>query len=65
MGAYNYEHFDAEAMRGAEFDNFRHQLSVGDPAPDGVLIDAASTAEIKLSSLWRTRHVVIEFGSMT
>ena len=62
---YNYAHFTAEIMGGSEFEDFRNALAVGAPAPDGLVVDAATGAEIQLSSLWRTQHVVIEFGSMT
>ncbi len=62
---YNYESFTAEVMNGREFEDFHRKLSVGDPAPDGVVMDANTGEEVQLSSLWRSQHVVIEFGSMT
>ena len=55
----------AQIMRSGDFADFRQKLTVGDDAPDGLVVDAATGAEIQLSTLWRTQHVVIEFGSMT
>ena len=65
MGEYNYEHFTPELMRSDDFHAFRNVRCVGDEAPDGVVVDASTAEEVQLSSLWRQKHVVIEFVSMT
>jgi hypothetical protein len=63
---YNYEHFTAEHLASDEFEAFRVSAArVGEAAPDGVLVDAASGEEVVLSSLWRSQPVVLEFGSLT
>jgi hypothetical protein len=65
---YNYERFDDYVAHGgeqAEFAAFPNLLHAGDPAPEitGVLL--ADGERITLSSIWRKRTVVVEFGSFT
>jgi hypothetical protein len=58
---YNYNVFRGEE----DFEGFMGRPHVGERAPDCTLTDAASGEEIALSSLWRTSHLVLEFGSYT
>jgi hypothetical protein len=66
--AYNYERFDDYVERGdeqREFAAFRDVLHAGARAVEitGTLLDGAE--RIALSSIWRRRTVVVEFGSFT
>jgi hypothetical protein len=61
---YNYASFPLD-MEQETFDAFPDRLRTGDRAPDGTLVDATTGEEIALSSLWRSRPLVIEFGSFT
>jgi len=61
---YNYASFPID-MDGADFEAFPRVLKAGDRAPDGELVDATTGDAIKLSSLWRSGPLVIEFGSIT
>jgi hypothetical protein len=66
--AYNYERFDDYVAHGEEqpeFAAFADHLHAGDEAPEiaGVLLDARE--QLALSSIWRRRTVVVEFGSFT
>ncbi len=66
--AYNYERFDDYVEKGAEqqeFAAFPGVLHAGDRAPDitGTLLDDGE--RVALSSIWRRRTVVVEFGSFT
>ena len=68
MTAYNYERFDDYVESGAEqreFGAFANLLHAGDAAPEitGTLLGAGEP--ITLSSIWRKRTVVVEFGSFT
>lgn len=65
---YNYEHFDQYVEDGAEqreFSAFANLLHAGDAAPEisGTLLDDGAHAT--LSHIWRSRTVVVEFGSYT
>jgi hypothetical protein len=65
--SYNYEHFDAYVAEGgeaAEFAAFPNHRHVGEQAPDAVLT-ALDGGQERLSDRWRTRTVVMEFGSFT
>jgi hypothetical protein len=62
--AYNYEHF-VLSDEDAPFEVFPGLFNVGDPAPDGTLVDVNTGAETALSSLWKRDHLVMEFGSFT
>jgi hypothetical protein len=66
--AYNYAHFDEYVASGAEereFSAWPNLLHAGDAAPEiaGTLLDDGT--ELALSSVWRQRTVVVEFGSFT
>lgn len=61
---YNYANFPGN-MQDADFSAFPNILHAGTDAPDGVLVNAATGAEIPLSDYWSTGPLVIEFGSAT
>ena len=66
--AYNYERFDDYVAHGEEqreFSAFADHLHAGGEAPEiaGLLLDARE--QLALSSIWRRRTVVVEFGSFT
>lgn len=62
---YNYRHFEMDDAEMAAFDAFPSHLRVGEPAPDLPLVDLATGAEVRLATLWKREHVVMEFGSFT
>lgn len=65
---YNYERFDEYVASGtdsAEFHAFPNVLHAGDPAPDASLTLLNDGSEVKLSNLWASRNLVLEFGSFT
>jgi len=65
---YNYERFDRYVEDGTEareFAAFPDHLHVGDPAPDGVLMGLDDRQHHRLADRWRTRPLVMEFGSFT
>lgn len=59
--AYNHAAFE----EGSDFLAFRTALPVGSIAPDitATLLDTGEP--VQLSSFWRERDLVIEFGSLT
>lgn len=64
MAAYNYESFPRD-LDMADFHAFPGVMTVGDRAPNGELIDAATGEPVKLSRFWRSGPAVLEFGSIT
>jgi hypothetical protein len=60
---YNYAVFRGTPDQG-DFEGFTGPPHVGERAPDGELTDLDG-AKVTLSSLWRTAHLVLEFGSYT
>ena len=65
---YNYETFDGYIESGAEereFAAWPDLLHVGQSAPEiaGTLLDEGTP--FALSSVWKRRNVVVEFGSFT
>ena len=65
---YNYERFDDYVESGAdtaEFQAFPNILHAGDLAPDASLTVLNDGSEVKLSDLWASRNLVVEFGSFT
>lgn len=65
---YNYETFDGYVTSGAEqreFGAWPGLLHVGEPAPEIVATELDSGDVIALSSIWKRRSVVVEFGSFT
>lgn len=61
---YNYAGFPLD-MDGIDFATFPSVLKVGERAPNGELVDAATGEAVKLSHYWRSGPLVIEFGSIT
>ena len=61
---YNYANFPLD-MQDADFSAFPNILHAGTDAPDGVLTDAATGDESRLSDYWSNGTLVIEFGSAT
>jgi hypothetical protein len=62
---YNYANFDLGDDEIGEFECFPNHLRVGDTAPDLTLTDAETGSEVRLSSLWKRQHLLMEFGSFT
>jgi len=59
---YNYAIFRGEE----DFEAFTGRLRVGERASDAALTALDAPEEpVSLSSLWRERHLVLEFGSYT
>ena len=66
--AYNYSHFDDYVAAGndaADEAAFREAPRAGERAPDFALPRLGDGALIRLSELWRTKPLVLEFGSFT
>jgi len=64
MSDYNYESFPLD-MDNADFLAFPRVMAVGERAPNGDVLDAATGESRRLSSYWRSGPCVIEFGSIT
>ena len=64
MTEYNYASFPLD-MCEADFRRFPEALKVGEPSPDGTLVDASDGNAVKLSDYRGARPLVIEFGSIT
>ncbi|NKB86964.1 MAG: hypothetical protein GKS06_01915 [Acidobacteria bacterium] len=64
MPAYNYANFPLD-MEEADFLAFPSALQVGERAPNGEVVDAATGETVKLSRFWSSGPCVIEFGSIT
>jgi len=64
MSEYNYPNFPLD-LDAETFAAFPDVLSAGGAAPDGELTDAHSGETVRLSELWKTETLVIEFGSFT
>jgi hypothetical protein len=66
--AYNYPRFDEYVAAGgdlADEDAFRSSAWAGQRAPDFTLLRLGDGAGVRLSELWRSRPLVMEFGSFT
>ncbi len=66
--AYNYASFDHYVATGAderEFDAWPNLLHVGEHAADIVATSLDTGEQVALSSIWKRRSVVVEFGSFT
>lgn len=68
MSDYNYATFDGYVASGAEqreFGAWPDLLHAGQPAPEiaGTLLE--DDTSLALSSVWKRRTVVVEFGSFT
>lgn len=68
MAAYNYPRFDEYVAAGgdmADEDAFRASPWAGRRAPDFTLPRLGDGTQVSLSGLWRSRPLVMEFGSFT
>jgi hypothetical protein len=66
--AYNYKYFDQHVAEGDhEKDEaaFRSCFHAGETAKDFVLPRLDDGAAVRLSSLWKSKPLVMEFGSFT
>jgi hypothetical protein len=66
--AYNYPRFDDYVADGgdvADEDAFWASPRAGQRAPDFVMPRLGDGADVRLSQLWRSRPLVMEFGSFT
>ena len=66
--AYNYSRFDEYVASGedrADEAAFWASPQAGQRAPDFTLARFGDGAGVRLSDLWRSRPVVLEFGSFT
>ncbi len=63
--AYNYRNFVLDEREQGLFAAFRTLMHAGGPAPDGELVDARTEEKVTLASLWKRKHLILEFGSFT
>jgi hypothetical protein len=66
--AYNYAHFDDYVAGGqdqADEGAFWASPPAGQRAPDFTLLRLGDGTDVRLSDLWRSRPLVMEFGSFT
>jgi hypothetical protein len=66
--AYNYPRFDEYVADGGDVADeaaFWASPRAGQRAPDFTLPRLGDGAQVSLSGLWRSRPVVMEFGSFT
>ena len=64
MNDYNYASFPPQEDIDP-FSTFPRLFKAGDAAPDGGLTDAGDGRRVRLSELWRTAPLVVEFGSIS
>jgi hypothetical protein len=65
---YNYMYFDQHVASGADTQDeaaFRAAFRAGDLAEDFTLTRLDDGARVNLSDLWRSKPLVMEFGSFT
>ena len=65
---YNYAYFDQHVASGADGEDeaaFRASFRAGEQAGDFALLRLDDGTQVKLSDLWRSRPLVMEFGSFT
>jgi hypothetical protein len=65
---YNYRNFDSWVAAGGDLADeaaFAASPSAGQPAPDFKLAQLGDGAQVSLSALWRSKPLVMEFGSFT
>jgi hypothetical protein len=65
---YNYAYFDQHVASGTDSADeaaFRGSFRAGDPAEDFTLLRLDDGARVKMSDLWRSKPLVMEFGSFT
>jgi len=67
-GSYNYPHFDGYVADGGDVADeaaFWASPRAGQRAPDFQLPRLGDGAQVRLSDLWRSKPLVMEFGSFT
>ncbi len=67
-GTYNYAHFDEHIAKGGEQEAaaaFRASFRAGQRAEDFTLPRLDDAAQVRLADLWRSKPLVMEFGSFT
>jgi len=65
---YNYAHFDEYVANGGDTGDesaFWASPRAGQRAPDFTLLRLGDGADVALSDLWRSKPLVMEFGSFT
>jgi hypothetical protein len=65
---YNYEYFDRHVAAGADEQDeaaFRASFRAGEAAGDFTVVRLDDGARVSLSDLWRSKPLVMEFGSFT
>jgi hypothetical protein len=65
---YNYAYFDQHVVSGTDIEDeeaFRGSFRAGDLAEDFTLLRLDDGSPVKLSELWRSKPLVMEFGSFT
>lgn len=65
---YNYAYFDQHVASGTDREDeaaFRDSFRAGDLAEDFTLLRLDDGEQVKLSGLWRSKPLVMEFGSFT
>jgi hypothetical protein len=65
---YNYPHFDDYVANGGDMADeaaFCASPPAGQRAPDFTLPQLGAGAGVRLSDLWRSKPLVMEFGSFT
>ena len=65
---YNYHHFDSYIATGGDVADeaaFRDSPWAGQRAEDFTLPRLANGAQVSLPGLWRSKPLVMEFGSFT
>lgn len=68
LASYNYAHFDRHIAEGGEQEMtvaFREAFRAGQRAGDYPLHRLDDAARVRLSELWRSKPLVMEFGSFT
>lgn len=68
LAKYNYARFDEHIAEGGEQemeDAFRHTFRAGQRAADFPLRRLDDGARVRLSDLWRSKPLIMEFGSFT
>lgn len=68
LAKYNYARFDEHIAEGGEQEAdaaFRRAFRAGERAADFSLQRLDDGAQVRLSDLWRSKPLVMEFGSFT
>jgi hypothetical protein len=65
---YNYAHFDEHVADGADrvaFECFRQVMPVGRRGADVEVTRLDDETPVRFTELWRSRPLVVEFGSLS